>query len=106
MQPWVPVYRTYRTHSGISITISLTDCLRRRSLSGKQEVARSCPFQMSLPNKKQIKEVAPSLAQGKLNAVCAAFKAGVTPSRIARQFAIFQSDVRKAVAGDTSKRSV
>jgi hypothetical protein len=57
-------------------------------------------------DKKPIKEVAPSLPQGKLNAVRAAFKAGVTPSRIARQFGILQCDVRKAVAGDTSKRSV
>jgi DNA invertase Pin-like site-specific DNA recombinase len=38
------------------------------------------------------------LTQGKLNAVRAAFKAGVTPSRIARQFGISQSDVRKALA--------
>jgi hypothetical protein len=42
----------------------------------------------------------PPLAQGKLNAVRAAFKAGVTPSRIARQFGISQSDVRKALVGD------
>jgi predicted DNA-binding protein (UPF0251 family) len=40
------------------------------------------------------------LTQGKLNAVRAAFKAGVTPSRIARQFGISQSDVRKALAGN------
>jgi hypothetical protein len=44
------------------------------------------------------------LTQGKLNAVRAAFKAGVTPSRIARQFGISQSDVRKALASDTAKR--
>jgi hypothetical protein len=44
-----------------------------------------------------------SLTQGKLNAVRAAFKAGVTPSRIARQFGISQSDVRKALASDEGK---
>jgi hypothetical protein len=44
------------------------------------------------------------LTQGKLNAVRAAFKAGVTPSRIARQFGISQSDVRKALASDLAKR--
>jgi hypothetical protein len=44
------------------------------------------------------------LSQGKLNAVRAAFKAGVTPSRIARQFGISQSDVRKALASDIAKR--
>jgi DNA invertase Pin-like site-specific DNA recombinase len=54
--------------------------------------------------KKRVEESNISLAQGKLNAVRAAFKAGVTPSRIARQFGISQSDVRKALAGDASKR--
>jgi hypothetical protein len=39
-----------------------------------------------------------SLTTGKLNAVRAAFKAGVKPSVIARQFGISQSDVRKALA--------
>jgi hypothetical protein len=47
---------------------------------------------------------APQLTPGKLNAVRAAFKAGVTPSRIARQFGITQSDVRKALARDPRKR--
>ena len=41
-----------------------------------------------------------SLTKGQLNAVRAAFKAGVTPSAIARQFGISQSDVRKALASD------
>ena len=39
-----------------------------------------------------------SLTTGKLNAVRAAFKAGVKPSAIARQFGISQSDVKKALA--------
>jgi hypothetical protein len=43
------------------------------------------------------------LTQGKLNAVRPAFKSDVTPARIARQFGISQSDVRKALAGDRSK---
>jgi hypothetical protein len=38
-----------------------------------------------------------SLTTGQLNAVRAAFKAGVKPSAIARQFGISQSDVRKAL---------
>ena len=42
-----------------------------------------------------------SLTTGKLNAVRAAFKAGVKPSAIARQFGISQSDLRKALAQDT-----
>ncbi len=44
------------------------------------------------------------LTQGKLNAVRAAFKAGITPSRIARQFGISQSDIRKALASRIVKR--
>jgi hypothetical protein len=36
-------------------------------------------------------------------AVRAAFNAGVTPSRIARQFRISKSDVRKALASDEKK---
>ena len=43
-----------------------------------------------------------SLTTAKLNAVRAAFKAGVKPSTIARQFGVSQSDVRKALA--TPKR--
>jgi hypothetical protein len=46
------------------------------------------------------------LTTGKLNAVRAAFKAGVKPSTIARQFGISQSDVRKVLAeeGRSSRR--
>jgi hypothetical protein len=54
--------------------------------------------------KRRIEAVAVPLTQGKLNAVRAAFKAGVTPSRIARQFGISQSDVRKALASGTVRR--
>lgn len=39
-----------------------------------------------------------SLTRGQINAVRAAFKAGITPLRIARQFGISQSNVRKALA--------
>jgi hypothetical protein len=39
-----------------------------------------------------------ALTQGQVNAVRATFKAGITPSRIARQFGISQSDVRKVLA--------
>jgi hypothetical protein len=43
------------------------------------------------------------LPQGKLNAVRAAFKAGVTPARIAREFGISRSDVQRASAGQARK---
>jgi hypothetical protein len=44
-----------------------------------------------------------SLTSGQVKAVRAAFKAGVTSSRIARQFGLSQADVRKALAGEKSK---
>jgi hypothetical protein len=41
-----------------------------------------------------------ALTLGQVNAVRATFKAGITPSRIARQFGISQSDVRKVLASE------
>jgi hypothetical protein len=53
---------------------------------------------------KRSKEVSsPPLAQGKLNAVRVAFKSGVRPSRIVREFGISHADVRRAFAGDGKK---
>ena len=49
-------------------------------------------------------DAAGSLTTGKLNAVRAAFKAGVKPSAIARQFGISQSDIRKALATEARDR--
>jgi hypothetical protein len=43
------------------------------------------------------------LTRGQVNAVRSAFKAGITPSRIARQFGISQSNVRKVLVSDNSK---
>jgi hypothetical protein len=45
-----------------------------------------------------------SLTRGQVNAVRSAFKAGITPSRIAREFGISQSNVRKALASDETNR--
>ena len=45
-----------------------------------------------------------SLTRGQVNAVRSAFKAGITPSRIAREFGLSQSNVRKALARDETKR--
>jgi hypothetical protein len=48
--------------------------------------------------------VAVPMTISKINAVRAAFKAGVTPSRIARQFGLSQADVRKALKGVSHRR--
>jgi hypothetical protein len=53
--------------------------------------------------KARVESAAMTLPSGKLNAIRAAFKAGVKPSQIARQFGISQADVRKALATDGSK---
>jgi hypothetical protein len=67
-----------------------------------EQKRRGKEFRVSDENsrKRKVETISVPLTQGKLNAVRAAFKAGVTPSRIARQFGISQSDVRKALAGD------
>ena len=45
-----------------------------------------------------------SLTRGQVNAVRAAFKAGIAPPRIAREFGISQSEVRKVLASDARQR--
>jgi hypothetical protein len=55
-------------------------------------------------HQRQIRPAAASLTRGQMNAVRAAFKAGVTPSRIARQFGLSHADVRKALSSNEPKR--
>jgi hypothetical protein len=52
------------------------------------------------PEPRQPAELTVALTRGQLNAVRASFKAGITPSRIARQFGISQSDIRKVLASE------
>jgi hypothetical protein len=65
---------------------------------------RGSASKTSAPSTKRAHDGADSLTKGKLNAVRAAFKAGVKPSAIARQFGISQSDVRKALATEGRDR--
>ncbi len=67
----------------------------------RHRVARSDFMKIQSPPTKKRRNVdiaEVSLTQGQVNAVRSAFKAGITPSRIARQFGISQSKVRKALA--------
>jgi hypothetical protein len=59
--------------------------------------AKEKPVADAKPQRRQetAEDGAGSLATGKLNAVRAAFKAGVKPSAIARQFGISQSDCQE-----------
>jgi hypothetical protein len=52
------------------------------------------------PSPSRNADPAVSLTRGQVNAVRAAFKAGVKPSLIARQFGLSQSDVRTALKSD------
>jgi hypothetical protein len=55
-------------------------------------------------HKRPVKTTASSLTAGKVNAIHAAFKAGVRPPQIARTFGLSQADVRKALASHAAKR--
>jgi DNA invertase Pin-like site-specific DNA recombinase len=71
-----------------------TEAQRRGRLPNRQPQAEATLAGRRLP----VEEISHGLTKGKLNAVRAAFKAGVKPSAIARQFGISQSDVRNALA--------
>jgi hypothetical protein len=75
-------------------------------LAEQQRRGRKPPVSAESSHQRRVEAVAVPLTQGKLNAVRAAFKAGVSPSKIARQFGLSQSDVRKALAGDGSSRKL
>jgi len=87
------------------LAVALAEAKRRgRSPPSDQTRKRSSPADTS-SRKRQVNAVEVPLTLGKLNAVRAAFKAGVRPSQIARQFGISQSDVRKALADDASSKA-
>jgi hypothetical protein len=81
------------------------DRLLAAVLAEQQRRGRKLPSSRKTSRKPLIKEVALPLTLAKLNAIRAAFKAGLAPSRIARQFGISQSDVRKVLASDKLKRA-
>jgi hypothetical protein len=80
------------------------DRLLRAVLIEQKQRGRRLPGSGKTSRKSAIKEIGPALPLAKLNAIRAAFKAGVAPSRIARQFGISRADVRMALASGTSKR--
>ncbi len=79
------------------------DQLLSAIIAEQKRRGKKLPAEISRKQRVEVVAAAP-LTQGKLNAVRAAFKAGVAPSRIARQFGISQSDVRKALTSDLTKR--
>ena len=79
------------------------DLLLAAMLAEQERRGRKPAMSAESSPKRRVKAAAVSLTHAKINAVRAAFKASVTPSRIARHFGISQSDVRKALAHDPSR---
>jgi hypothetical protein len=66
--------------------------------------AKLSPIKDRISRRRRVDSAETTLTLGQINAVRAAFKAGITPARIARQFGISQSNVRKALATDEPKQ--
>ncbi len=74
------------------------DRLLSAVLDEQRRRRRSIPVPETSSGKQRVEVASIPLTRGQINAVRAAFKAGVSPSRIARQFGFSQSDVRKVLA--------
>ena len=80
------------------------DRLLAAALAEQKRRGREPAVAVEPPDMRRLEAVAVHLTLGKLNAVRAAFKVGVKPSRIARQFGLSQADVRKALAPPRPER--
>jgi hypothetical protein len=69
----------------------------------QQRRGKNPPSHAKTPSRRPVEAAPVLLTPGKLSAVRSAFKAGVRPSKIAKQFGISQSDVRKVLASDKPK---
>jgi hypothetical protein len=88
------------------ITACVEEAKRRGRSPPSVESDESVPKRSSrTDHRRQVEVATVSLTRGQINAVRAAFKAGIKPSLIARQFGLSQSDVRKVLASDTASRS-
>ena len=88
-----------------SLLAAVTEEAKRRNLlpsspTRDHVAARAMPR----PHRVPTEGGAHSLTKGQLNAVRAAFRAGVRPSAIARQFGISQSIVKKALVSEAHDR--
>ena len=89
------------------IAVSINEAKRRGRLPPSVQPKTPdelIPKRSPSKDKRQFELATVSLTRSQVNAVCAAFKAGISPSRIARQFGIPQSDVRKVLASHTATR--
>jgi hypothetical protein len=90
------------------IGASLEEAKRRGRLPPSAQADESSSKRSSQTgnsSRRQVEAATVPLTRGQVNAVRAAFKAGIKPSLIARQFGLSQSDVRKVLASDTATRA-
>jgi hypothetical protein len=66
--------------------------------------AKRSPIKDKISQRRRVDIAETTLTRGQINVVRAAFRAGITPARIARQFGISQSNVRRVLATDEPKR--
>jgi len=79
--------------------------LERLILAALQERdRRKLPVREKSERKSRTETTTAALPQGKLNAIRAAFKAGMPPSRIAKQFGVSRSDVQTTLVGYAKTR--
>jgi predicted DNA-binding protein (UPF0251 family) len=113
-QPLEPIGSPSAVHSRHVLPADLPNAIRYLNdqeldqllsaiIAEQKRRGKMLPAEMSRKQRVDV-AIAVPLTQGKLNAIRAAFKAGITPSRIARQFGISQSGVRKALASEIVKR--
>jgi len=93
------------TELDLLITAAVEEAKRRGSLPPSLQQNPSDERKRSSSKDRRQAELATvSLTRTQINAVRAAFKAGIKPSQIARQFGISQSDVRKVLMTDTTAK--
>ena len=79
---------------------TLEEMGRRGRLGPGVQITKPSARTGKSPSGRQVEPAPLSLTRGQINAVRAAFKAGIKPRLIARQFGISQSDVSKVLASD------
>ena len=82
------------------IAACLEEAKRRGRLPVRDQALKGSSPTCKSSHRQRAEASTVTLTRGQVNAVRAAFKAGVKPSLIARQFGISQSDVRKVLAAD------
>jgi hypothetical protein len=84
------------------LAVSIDEAKRRGRLPPSFQPNPRNNSRQSSTEKRQSTTATVTLTRGQMNAVYAAFKAGIKPSQIARQFGIAQSDVHKVLRSETT----